>query len=555
MVWIMNKIYRFVVVTILLTMILLPISNIGQAAIGGTVTELTASYNNSTGTVKVTGAGEGIAKEIIVIEILKPNGDLLYFGTASLDNGSFESSITVGALAVGTYKVRSADYTGGSYNVAQFSVASTGGPPIDEEVDDSRPTPSKPETPKQSEQKTELQVETEPSKVTATIKATGVTDRDGQTIINIPTDNMNKVIADALVKAEESGINKVDIKIAVETTGDNKSLEIILPKEVIRNIKESRIDSLTIDTPIGSILFDEKTLKEIGDTSEGDLVICIAYSDKDKLSSEAKELVEDRPAFDFSVMSGEKQISKFNGKLTVRIPYSPKPMENVEAIVVYYINPQGKPEIVRNCMYNENTGQITFKTNHFSTFAIGYNSISFDDVQEDAWYSKAVSFIAARNITAGTSDNNYTPMGKLNRAQFIVMVMRAYGIQPDTYPVDNFADGGNTYYTGYLSAAKRLNISQGVGNNLFLPDKEITRQEMFALLYNTLKTMEELPTEATGKRIEDFFDVNLIESWAKEAMKALVEGGIISGSNGRLEPKSTSTRGEMAQLIYNILKK
>ncbi|HOK96095.1 MAG TPA: S-layer homology domain-containing protein, partial [Anaerohalosphaeraceae bacterium] len=73
------------------------------------------------------------------------------------------------------------------------------------------------------------------------------------------------------------------------------------------------------------------------------------------------------------------------------------------------------------------------------------------------------------------------------------MLMKAYGIAPDTDPKDNFADAGATYYTGYLAAAKRLKISKGVGNNMFAPYIEITRQEMFTLLYNALKVIGKLP--------------------------------------------------------------
>jgi hypothetical protein len=88
---------------------------------------------------------------------------------------------------------------------------------------------------------------------------------------------------------------------------------------------------------------------------------------------------------------------------------------------------------------------------------------------------------------------NYSPEAKLTRGQFIVMLMKAYGIAPDTDPKDKFADAGATYYTGYLAVAKRLSISNGIGNNMFAPDKEITRQEMFTLLYNVLKAIGRLP--------------------------------------------------------------
>ena len=68
-------------------------------------------------------------------------------------------------------------------------------------------------------------------------------------------------------------------------------------------------------------------------------------------------------------------------------------------------------------------------------------------------------------ITKGTGAGKFSPEALLTRGEFIVMLMRAYEIKADDNPADNFADAGNTYYTGYLAAAKRLGISKGVGNN------------------------------------------------------------------------------------------
>ena len=117
------------------------------------------------------------------------------------------------------------------------------------------------------------------------------------------------------------------------------------------------------------------------------------------------------------------------------------------------------------------------------------------------------------------------------------MMMRAYEISPDIDPTDNFSDAGSTYYTGYLAAAKRLGITAGVGNNMYMPEKEITRQEMFTLLYNTLKVIGRLPQGNSGKALSDFSDTDKIDSWAEKAMASFVESGIIAGSNGRLNPK------------------
>jgi hypothetical protein len=210
---------------------------------------------------------------------------------------------------------------------------------------------------------------------------------------------------------------------------------------------------------------------------------------------------------------------------------------------------------VPNGRYDPATGTVTFSTTHFSDYAVAYNKVTFKDVAANAWYNKAVSFIAARRITRGTGNGNYSPEAKLTRAEFIVLMMRAYSILPDTNPTDNFSDAGNTYYTGYLAAAKRLGISAGVGNNLFAPEKEITRQEMFTLLYNALKVIGLLPQGDSGKTLSDFSDAGQIDSWAKDAMTMLVETGAVGGNNGVLAPLSTTTRAEMAQVLYNLLGK
>ena len=115
-------------------------------------------------------------------------------------------------------------------------------------------------------------------------------------------------------------------------------------------------------------------------------------------------------------------------------------MANPENIVIWYIDGSGNAVCVPNGRYDPDTGTVTFTTTHFSDYAVVYNKVTFRDVAADAWYSKAVSFIAAREISAGTGDGRFSPEAKLTRGQFIVMLMKAYGITPDANPQDNFAD-------------------------------------------------------------------------------------------------------------------
>jgi hypothetical protein len=224
--------------------------------------------------------------------------------------------------------------------------------------------------------------------------------------------------------------------------------------------------------------------------------------------------------------------------------------------VIYYLTDDGNLKTVRG-HFDPVAGCVIFTTTHFSKYAVGYNQVSFKDVTSDTWYKNAVDFIAARGITSGTGNGLYSPNAPLTRGQFVVLLMNAYGISPDAASegVSNFTDAGSTYYTNYLLVAKSLGIINGVGNNLFAPEKAITRQEMFVMLYNALNVIGELPTALGTKQLSDFDDANEIDSWAQEAMNTLVKSGLISGSNGMLNPTSSTTRAEMAQMLYNLLTK
>ncbi len=252
--------------------------------------------------------------------------------------------------------------------------------------------------------------------------------------------------------------------------------------------------------------------------------------------------------------------------MTVSIPYTPtaEELKNPDSITVFYIDGSGNLVEMKDAKYDATTKRIVFTTTHFSYYAVGYKETLptevtaptealFDDVSSSAWYYNAVNFIAEKGITTGTEDEKFSPNASLTRGQFLVMLMKAYDFKADQNPSDNFTDAGDTYYTGYLATAKAEGITGGIGNNKFGPEQAITRQEMFTLLYNVLKGMDEMPQGDSGKIVSDYADASEIDGWAMEAMITFVENGIVSGNDGKLNPHSSTTRGEMAQVLYCLL--
>lgn len=172
----------------------------------------------------------------------------------------------------------------------------------------------------------------------------------------------------------------------------------------------------------------------------------------------------------------------------------------------------------------------------------------FADVTPTDWYYHAVQFAFQKGITSGVSETSFAPEDTVTRGQFITMLCRAFHI-PEMAG-DNFADCGNTWYTGYLAAAKQLDISGGIGDNRFAPETAITREEMVTLIYNYLKNKVATVTTETVT----FQDDALISNWAKDAVRFAAHRGYIRGKDNQcFDPQGNATRAELAQIFLNML--
>jgi hypothetical protein len=368
---------------------------------------------------------------------------------------------------------------------------------------------------------------------------------------------VNKATGTASVDTGSQSFNQGGTIITIPSILDVDTYTLGIPVSKLRTPDEQ--GEMTFKTDNGSVTVSSNMLTGVSGISGSKAQISIGQGDKSTLSDDVKAAIGNRPLIQLTLSVDGKQTdwSNPNAPVTVSIPYTPTAdeLKNPESIVIWYIDGSGNVATISNGRYDPVTGMVTFETTHFSDYAVAYKKVSFNDVAAGAWYNRAVSFIAARGITSGTGSGNYSPDAKLTRGEFIVLLMKAYGIAPDTNPADNFSDAGSTYYTDYLAATKRLGISEGTGNNMFAPNKQITRQEMFTLLYNALKVIGQLPQSDSGKALSNFTDAGQIASWAKDAMALLVKMGTVGGSNGALNPSATTTRAEMAQVLYNLLLK
>ncbi|PZD96541.1 hypothetical protein DNH61_06985 [Paenibacillus sambharensis] len=341
--------------------------------------------------------------------------------------------------------------------------------------------------------------------------------------------------------------------LEVDHQGSAGSVQVTVPREAFNELAQNTNFELKVDAGFASIVLDAEALKVINaNRDSGSISIILS---KSELPAEAKEVLGDRPVYDLLVYAGQSNVSTFGGsQVLVAFPYSPAPNENPNAIIVYYVTEDGELELVKG-RFHAAAGSVEFRTTHFSQYIIGYNNIDFADVPAAAWYADAVTYLAARGITSGTDDTHFSPSGKVTRGQFIVLLLKALDISPDAPAASNFSDAGDTYYTGYLAAAKRLGIANGLQGNRFAPNQTITREELFTFLYRALLAAGEPVAVNTGTAasLSGFADQAEVSAFAREAIQALVEAGILAGSNNRLLPTGVTSRAEAVQVLYNLL--
>ncbi|MBP2110107.1 S-layer homology domain-containing protein [Paenibacillus silagei] len=457
-------------------------------------------------------------------------------------------------LIPGTYEVRYSAKEGykagaaASVIVPEYVPASGGNPPASPGTTTPGSAPgSTPATPVSSEPVTT----TVGATVTVLATASATTDdTTGVTTASLTADTLSRLV-ESLTKAEATG-KKAVLEIKVETKSDTQTAELILPRSAFNALASGTKAEIKVSyLNVGTITLDARSVASISGAADGgDIHIRIA---RVSLNEEGQAVLGNRPVYDLSLTAGESEIKSFGGgKARISVPYTLKEAEDADALVIYYITESGSLETIRGG-YSQAAASVNFVTPHFSQYIIGYNKVSFADVPESAWYNNAVSFLAARGITSGTDDNNYSPNAAVTRGQFIVLLLKAYGIAPESEGAANFTDAGAAYYTPYLAAAKKLEIASGSGDNQFKPDKQITRQELFTLLYRALNTLGELPGKSTGAALSAYSDTPQIAGYAQEALQALAERGVIQGDNGRLQPLALSTRAEAARVIYNLL--
>ena len=175
----------------------------------------------------------------------------------------------------------------------------------------------------------------------------------------------------------------------------------------------------------------------------------------------------------------------------------------------------------------------------------------FSDVPAGYIFYDAILDCAGKGIVGGYSDNTFRPAESVTRAQFCVMLVRAF------YPGQEKNYAGLKAAGWYLPSAAVLD-AKGV---MFYGEKywkdpsrmnvRITRMDMAQFIANVMSEKGYTVSDsARTAALSRFTDAASIDSYYRNAVGTVTALGIITGyDDGSFEPHNVMTRGQGAVVL------
>ena len=187
---------------------------------------------------------------------------------------------------------------------------------------------------------------------------------------------------------------------------------------------------------------------------------------------------------------------------------------------------------------------------------INETTLPFTDVARDRWSYDYILKMYQLGIVNGNPDGTFKPEGNVTRAQFVKMLACLDGVDTSAYTKCRFTDvSDKSYAAPYIEWAANNGIVKGINETTFLPDDNISREQMATILcryaaYAGIKLSEEIPAVT-------FADSAQISDYAAPSVAALQRAGIISGAQNAdgsysYYPAAFATREQACKVLSLI---
>ncbi|WP_314585327.1 choice-of-anchor I family protein [Paenibacillus terrigena] len=166
------------------------------------------------------------------------------------------------------------------------------------------------------------------------------------------------------------------------------------------------------------------------------------------------------------------------------------------------------------------------------------------------WAASYIQKLLDKGIVVGRPDGSFKPNDKITRAEYIAVLFRSLNMDVAAAGATFKDVSPEAWYGPYVEALHVSGIITGFPDGRLQPNQAMTREEACVLLYRAWKNNLQAGAGSASKLVDE----SQLSPWSRDAVKALVQAGIIQGSsNGDLQLKQSITRAEVAKMIAAVL--
>lgn len=192
------------------------------------------------------------------------------------------------------------------------------------------------------------------------------------------------------------------------------------------------------------------------------------------------------------------------------------------------------------------------KKSPVATATVLSDSSVFTDFTAKDWFFDAVDKAVGAQIFHGNGDGTFSPSKEITRAQFVTVLANLDRVDLSLYTErTSFTDVTNMSSTmnRAIAWAADLGIVKGFTDNTFRPNEPISREQMCVIL-NQYAGLERSASSTA------FADDSRISSWARDAVYACRDNGLINGvGQNKFDPQGTATRAQACVITVNLYSK
>lgn len=172
---------------------------------------------------------------------------------------------------------------------------------------------------------------------------------------------------------------------------------------------------------------------------------------------------------------------------------------------------------------------------------------------ERHWAGINIQKLVEAGITSGYKDKTFQPDRNITRVEFARFMAAVTGLTGEPNEL-KFADNNRIpdWAKESIAALVKAGVITGYADRTFQPYRAVNREEMAVMLHRAMNLKDKAATKQVTQL--NFDDTYEISSWAREAVLAAVEKGIISGYwDNKFRPADYASRAEAATMVVRFM--